>query len=232
MRYRPLLGALLIGALMVPLTSCTNDPSLTAIVINPSAFTTSLVFLPNGQPAPQSQQVWTQYTATGYYTHPGHQPVTKDLTNQVNWISYTPLLVTMSDTGVATVTGWGTGFTQIGATMKGFHGIVLSNFSVFTVSGSSATTTDIVSITIAPTAPTVTGTGKTQSFIATGTSGTGSLEDVTTSVTWTSSDSSVATIGAKTGLATTTGTGTTFIIATYTNADGLKVTANTSLTVQ
>ncbi len=233
MRYRPLLGILLISALMVPLTSCTNDPSLTQIVISPSAFNTTLVLLPNGDAAPSSEQTWTQYKALGYYTHPNHQPIIKDITNQVTWLSYTPLLVTMNNSGIATVTGWGTGYTSIQATMNGFHGLVTSNQSTFTVQPpSSASTTDIVALTIAPTNPTVTGTGKTQSFIATGTAGTGATEDLTTLVTWTSSNTAVATIGAKTGLATTVGTGTTFIIATYTNADGLPVTANTQLTVQ
>jgi trimeric autotransporter adhesin len=97
---------------------------------------------------------------------------------------------------------------------------------------SSATTSDIVALTVAPSNPTVSGTGQTESFIATGTTGTGSTEDVTNTAVWTSSNQAVATIGAKTGLATTVGAGSTFIVATYTNADGLQVTANTQLTVQ
>jgi hypothetical protein len=233
MRYRPLLGALLIGALMVPLTSCTDDPSLSQIVISPVAFSTTLVLLPNGDIAPSSEQATLQYQAIGYYTHPFHQPITKDITSQVTWFSPTPWMVSVSNTGVATATGGGTGFTQISASMKGFHGVVVSNQSTFTVGlPSSAVTTDIVSLTIAPTNPTVTGTGQTESFDATGTTGSGANQDVTSTAVWTSSNTSVATIGAKTGLATTVGAGSTFIVATYTNADGLKVTANTLLTVQ
>ena len=233
MRYRPLLGILLIGALMMPVTSCTDDPSLTSIVISPSSFTTTLVLLPNGQVAPSSEQASEQYKAIGYYTHPAHQPIVKDITNQVTWFSPTTWLVSVNSTGLATVTGQGTGYTQISATMKGFHGLVFSNQSTFTVQvPSSVTTSDIVSLTVAPTNPTITGTGQTESFIATGTNGSGSTQDVTNTVVWTSSNTAVATIGAKTGLATTIGTGSTFIIATYTNADGLTVTANTQLTVQ
>jgi len=233
MRYRPLLGILLISALMVPLTSCTDDPSLTSIVISPTAFTTTLVLLPNGNIAPSSEQATLQYQAIGYYTHPYHAAMTKDLTSQVTWFSPTPWMVTVSSTGLATATGGGTGYTEISASMHGFHGIVVSNQSTFSVNlPSSATTSDIVAVAISPTAPTITGTGKTVSFIATGTTGTGSTEDVTNTVVWTSSDQNVATIGAKTGLATTVGTGSSFIIATYTNADGLQATANTQLTVQ
>jgi hypothetical protein len=157
----------------------------------------------------------------------------KDITNKVTWFSPTPWLVGVNSSGLATVTGGGTGYTQISANMKGFHGLVLSNQSTFTVqSPTSATTNDIVALTIAPTNPTSTGTGQTVSFIATGTTGTGSTQDMTSSVVWTSSDQNVATIGAKTGLATTVGAGTTFVIANFANSDGLQVTANTQLTVQ
>ncbi len=233
MRYRPLLGILLIGALMMPVTSCTDDPSLTSIVISPSSFTTTLVLLPNGQVAPSSEQASEQYKAIGYYTHPAHQPIVKDITNQVTWFSPTTWLVGINSSGLATVTGGGTGFTQIEATMHGFHGLVISNQSTFTVNSPSSTaSTDVVSIAITPTAPTLTGTGQSEGFVAIGTTGTGSTQDVTTSCIWTSSNTGVATIGAKTGLATTVGAGTSIIVATYTNADGLQVTSNTLLTVQ
>ncbi len=233
MRYRPLLGVLAFGLVMLPLTSCTDDPSLTSIIISPTSFTATLTLLPNGSPAPASEQLWTQYTATGYYTHPDHQPITKDITNQVTWLSYTPLLVTINSSGVATVAGTATGFTQITASMPGFHGIVTSSASTFTVNlPSSITTSDVVSLNILPTNPIVSSLNTNEGFVVIGTTGTGATEDLTTSATWTSSNTAVATIGAKTGLATALSDGTSTIVATYANPDGFQATAYTNLTVQ
>jgi hypothetical protein len=223
---------LALSLFMLPVTSCTDDPSLTSIVISPSSFTTTLVLLSNGEPAPPSEQLWTQYTATGYYTHPGHAPITKDITDKVTWLSYTPLLVTVSSSGVATVAGGAVGFSQITASMPGFHGDVISNISTFTVDlPNSTATSDIVSLNITPAGPTV-AAGTTEAFVAIGTTGTGSTANLTTAATWTSSNPAVATIGAKTGLASTIAAGTSTIVATYTNADGFQVTASTLLTVQ
>ncbi|HUA90949.1 MAG TPA: Ig-like domain-containing protein [Terracidiphilus sp.] len=233
MRYRSLLGALLATGLILPSTSCVTGPSLTSIVISPTTFTTTLVLLPNGQSAPASEQLWTQYTATGYYTHPGHPAVAKDLTNQVTWLSYTPLLVTVNSSGIATVTGSATGFSQITASMQGFNGLITSNTSTFTVNlPSSSTSADVTSLSISPASPTLPGLNQTESFTAIGTTGSGSTENLTTAVTWTSSNTAVATIGAKTGVATSVAPGTTTIVATYVNADGLQATGYTTLTVQ
>jgi hypothetical protein len=233
MRYRPLLGLLALSLLMMPLTSCINGPSLTSIVISPATFATALVLLPNGEPAPASEQFWTQYTATGYYTHPGHQPTTKDITKQVTWLSYTPLLVTINSSGVATVAGTAIGFSQIAASMPGFHGDVISNASVFTVNPpTNFVTTDVTSLEILPADPTVTTLNTNEGFRVIGTTGTGSTEDLTSASTWISSNTQVATIGARTGLATALSAGSSVIVATYANADGFQVTTTTNLTVQ
>jgi hypothetical protein len=47
-----------------------------------------------------------------------------------------------------------------------------------------------------------------------------------------SSNTGVATIGLHTGAGTTVGAGTSAIVATYTNADGVAATGYTTLTVQ
>lgn len=233
MRFRPLLSMLALGLGMLPFTSCTDDPSLTSIVISPTSYTATLTLLANGSPAPPSEQLWTQYTATGYYTHPGHEAIVKDITKQVTWLSYTPLLVTVSSSGVATVAGNATGFTQITASMSGFHGLVSSNQSTFTVNlPNSVSTSDVTSLSITPANPSVAAGTTQEGFVAIGTTGTGSTESLTTASTWTSSNPSVATIGAKTGLAAIVGPGTSTIVATYSNADGFSVTATTQLTVQ
>jgi len=228
--HKRFLGTLFLLCTLAPITSCVSGPSLTSIVISPTAFTTTLAFLPNGQVAPN--QVWTQYTATGYYTHPNHPPITKDLTDQVTWTSYTPLLMTVSDTGVVTVTGDAVGFSQITASMPGFNGLVISNASTFTVNlPTSITTSDVVSIAIQPANPAVKA-GHAIGFSAIATTGTGQTMDVTTEATWTSSNTAVATMNASTpGSGTTVAVGTSAITATFTNSDGLQAVGYALLTV-
>lgn len=71
----------------------------------------------------------------------------------------------------------------------------------------------LASITITPMNPTVVA-GSPQQFVATGTYSDGSTQNITAAVTWSSSNTTEATIGANTGLATTTAVGTTTISAT------------------
>jgi uncharacterized protein YjdB len=82
----------------------------------------------------------------------------------------------------------------------------------------------LVAISISPSNSTIQLT-KTQQFTATGTFGDSSSKDVTSSVTWTSSSTNVATISSA-GLATAVSTGSTNITA----AEG-NVSAITTLTV-
>ncbi len=82
------------------------------------------------------------------------------------------------------------------------------------------------SITVSPSTPTV-AVGSTQQFTATGVNNDGSTSSVTAS--WTSSDTTVATIGASTGLATAVKAGTTTVTATTTGSSPL--TATTTMTV-
>jgi len=224
---RTLLKALMLIGMVLPIASCTS-PSLTSITISPSTFTTTLAVTASGQSAPPSQQMWTQYTATGSYSHPGHPAITKDITDEVTWLSYTPLLVTINSSGIATVSGQATGFSQIAASMPGFNGDIISNASTFTVnSPTNVTTSDVTSLAFTPANPTIT-LAKTKTL--------GLTENLTNSVTWTSSTPLVATIGPSNGsapgLVSAINVGTSVIVATYTNSDGTMVTASTILTVQ
>jgi len=222
--------AILLAGVLLPLASCGNE-GLTTIVISPSTFTTTIALSSSGQSLPTSQQMWTQYTAIGYYGHAGHQR-TRDLTKEVTWLSYTPLLVTINSSGIATVTGQATGYSQITASKPGFSGDIVSNASTFTVNApTDFATSDVISIAISPTTPTITGVGKTLGFTALGTTGTGQTVDLTKSVIWTSSTPAVGTISA-TGAVTAVSAGQTVVIATYTNSDGLQATASTTVTVK
>jgi uncharacterized protein YjdB len=83
----------------------------------------------------------------------------------------------------------------------------------------------LTSIAVAPASPTI-GTGATQQFSATGTFADGSTQDITSQVSWTSSNTAVATIGAS-GLATGVSAGTSTIQATQGSVVG-----SATLTVQ
>jgi hypothetical protein len=83
----------------------------------------------------------------------------------------------------------------------------------------------LTSIAITPMNPSVY-PGNTQQFVATGTYSDSSTQNITTAVTWSSSNTAVATIGASTGLASTLAPVTTTISATQGS-----VTGTTTLTV-
>jgi trimeric autotransporter adhesin len=225
-------GLLLVG-LLAPIASCGTSPSLTSIVISPNEFTTTLVFLADGSVAPQSDQLPTNFTATGYYTRADHPAETLNITDQVTWFSYTPDLVTITSQGVATPAGLATGFSQITASAPGFGGDIISNAATYTVDLPSSTSTGnaIASISVQQPNQAESSPNTTEQFKAMGVTQSGSKTDLTTSCTWSSSNTNVATIDSKTGVVTTVGAGTTSIYATYKNRDGLAATGFTNLTV-
>jgi hypothetical protein len=111
--------------------------------------------------------------------------------------------------------------------------LVLISNSAGSVTSSAATLTvnpppvTLQSIAVSPTNPSI-NPSQTQQFTATGTYSDGSSKNITTSVTWASSNPAVATIGATTGLATGVGAGTTQITATL----GSVVSPSDTLTVR
>ncbi len=84
----------------------------------------------------------------------------------------------------------------------------------------------LVAITISPSNPTIQ-PGKTQQFTATGTFGDNSTKDISSSVTWSSSNANAATINSS-GLATA---GTSTGVSTTITAKSGNQTASTTLTV-
>jgi uncharacterized protein YjdB len=151
-----------------------------------------------------------QLTATGSYDDGS----TKNISGSVTW--------TTSDNGVATVSSAGllTGVAEGTATLTATSAAI---------SGTTTATVQISglqSITLSPTGPSIK-QGATQQFTATGHLQDGSTK-VLTSVTWTSSNTDVATIDA-TGLATALSV--TASSATTITATSGTVSANTTLTV-
>jgi hypothetical protein len=150
-----------------------------------------------------------QFTAIGTFTDNS----TLDVTTTASWASATTTVATIGlHTGLAT--GAGVGTSNITAAQSG----VTSNTAVLTVTAAT-----LVSIAVTPTAPSI-AKGLTQQFTAIGTFTDNSTLDVTTTASWASATTTVATIGLHTGLATGAGVGTSNITA----AQG-GVTSNTAV---
>src|SRR5208282_2256886 len=122
---------------------------------------------------------------------------TENLTNSVSWTASPLSVATVSDT--AGTSGLASGITPGTATITALFAGLVGTASL------TVTNAELTSITITPS--------------------DGSIEDLTTQVSWTSSSVGVATIDAR-GLANAAGTGTTTITASMNG-----VTGNTVLTV-
>ncbi len=217
MRDRSLFGALIALSLVVPLTSCSNPSGLDSITVSPT--TQSLT---TGQTA--------QLSVTGTYGNSKHT-TTQDITSGVNWASNNTAVASVSSSGL--VTAVGAGSATVTASAQGFNGTLTAS-STITVAASGGGTGGgvIAGITITPGSQSIAGSGQTVQFIAIGTTTSGATVNLTNSVIWTSSASSIATIGASTGLATSVGAGTTTITALYSDvSSGTTETGTASLTV-
>lgn len=156
------------------------------------------------------------FTATGNYNNGS----TQNLTN-VTWTSSATSVATINAGGVATTLTAGT--TTVGATSGSATGS-----TVFTVTAPA-----LVSIAVSPVNPSIT-PGSMQQFTATGTYTNGTMSNITSSVTWSSSNSSVATItsgGLASGLATGSSTITATLGATSGNATLTVTAAVTSISI-
>lgn len=219
MRNRSLLGALIITGILIPITSCISSPSLTSIVVSPSVMNFG------------GAGLHTQLTAIGSYSRPNHAPVTKDITDQVNWASATPECVTVTSTGLIESGQNICSGIQITASMQGFHGIIQGTMTV-TVTQPGAASTDVTQVIISPANPAPVAVGTLEQFSATGFTGAGNPVSLTNPVLWGSSNAGVATID-QAGRATAVAAGTTTISGGYTNPDGTPAISGTAtLTVQ
>ena len=178
--------------------------TVTSAVLKSITVTPSSVTVPKG--------FTQQFTATATYQN-GTSTFTSDVTKSVTWQS--------SNTGVATIisnkglaTSQGAGTSNITATLSGVVGTA-------TFTGNNATLT---SIAITPN-PVTLARGTSQQLTATGTfndSGSISTFNITTQVSWTSSDKSVARPN-KSGSVKGSKAGTATITATKNNVQGTVV---------
>ena len=170
-------------------STASNSPTLQTITVSPSA--PSLL-------VGQSQQL----SATALYSDGSN----KDVTTSATWSS--------SDSTVASVNGAGMvqaktqGAVTVSALMSGIKGTA----SVSSQSGAAS----VAGLSVIPASATV-GVGTTMNFVATAAMSDKSTQNLTTSVTWSSSDPTVASVDAtgtmsalKTGVATITATSGSF----------------------
>ena len=177
----------------------------TSLTVTPATLVSIAVTPANASIAAGTQQ---QYTATGTYSDGSHQ----NLTSSATWTSSATSVATISSGGLAT--GVAAGSTTIKATSG-------------SISGSTSLTVTpatLVSIAVTPANASI-AAGTQQQYTATGTYSDGSHQNLTSSATWTSSATSVATISSG-GLATGVAAGSTTILATSGSISG-----STSLTV-
>jgi hypothetical protein len=208
-----LLSLLLLTAVVVPITSCVSSPSLTSIQLTPSGYTALLG--PCG-----TQQVVANFTATGFYSRPGHATVTRDITNSATWFSYDTQLVVMSQGGVMSVVTCATpgntfqSSVVISASAQGFHGLISTTANVNLVEPPA--TPAVVSLSIVKTSSAV---GAAQ-FVAVGKTADGTLVPLNNKAVWSSSNPQAVRIDANTGIARSMAAGKATLSATYTGPDG------------
>ncbi len=173
-----------------------------------------------------AQGTHRQYVATAVYT----DGTVHDVTANAQWTSSAVSVATIGnamagDSGLATAVAAGT--TTIGATVATTTGGTASGSTTLTVTAAT-----LVSISVTPSGPRI-AVGTTRQLTATGIYSDGSHQDLTDAVTWSSSATSVATIGntaGSYGLAAGLAAGTTTITANYAGimgTDSLTVTSAT-----
>lgn len=205
----------LLAALTMVLAACSSatstSPAATATTSTP---TLSSITIAPATPAALSMDSTLQFTATGTYSDGS----TQDISSSVTWSSDTNSVATINSIGLAT--GVSTGNANITATMSG----VTSNSVVLTVaapapsttaatSSSAATLSSISIMAVSPDNSANLAVGDIQQYTATGTYSDGSTADISSSVTWNSDDTGVATIDSN-GFATGVAPGNANITAT------------------
>ena len=221
----------LVAVLVLVTASCSSKSSstttppatTTAITSTSTAVTTatlsSIAVAPN-PPARLTTGSTQQFTATGHYSDGS----TNDISSQVTWASDSPGISAVSAAGLAT--GITAGNADITATLSGVTSPSVSLTVAAPITTTTTTTTTITvtlsSITIAPNPPLSLTMGSTQQFTANGNYSDGSTKDISSQITWTSSNSAAATIS-STGLTNGVSVGITNITATISGLPSLSV---------
>lgn len=171
------------GSANVTATDPDTSISVTASFTVSPAILTAIVITPAGSDLPVG--FGRAYMAAGQYSD-GQQ---RDVTTQVSWSTLNPAVVTIDDADSK-------GFAQ--AMAAGSTTVVATLNSVTGTTTVRAVTKSLASIAVSP-ANTTIGRGKTLQYTATGTFADASTLDLTTQVTWASSNTNAATISNAVG---------------------------------
>jgi len=172
-----------------------TSPAVTLTVTAPLLSSIAVTPVNPSVPAGRTQQ----FAATGTYTDGS----TATLTTSVNWTSSNGAAATIAlNTGLATSVAVGT--TNITATD---NATLVSGFTTLTV-----TARVLDSIAVTPSTPSM-AAGRSQQLTATGTYSAAPTANITAQVTWTSSNTIVASVSAS-GIVTALNTGSATITAT------------------
>jgi hypothetical protein len=175
-------------------TVTVGSPALVSLALTPSTATVAF-------------GVSQQYQAIGTYTDGSSQ----NLTSSVGWFAVPATTASVSNGGLAVGLGQGN------AVITAASGTIAST-AALTVQAPVTTNPNLVSIVVTP-SPTSIPIGSSQQLIATGFYSDGSTQDLTTSVTWVSSSSAVASISSS-GLAAGVATGSSTITASSGSISG------------
>lgn len=217
------LGALGLTCLVLPFTGC-NSTGIDAITVSPT--------LTDFEGVGGSVQL----TAIATIGHGGHPATYEDVTNRVSWSTPLTEVAQVNSSGYVTLVGYG--ITQINATVNGYTGVVSAGATVCaepppSPNSTSTITCPSVGATFRPKTRlslvrgerTASRLGEVVQFRVIGiTHETGAEDDMTDTVTWSSTNESVATVS-RSGLVTAVGRGTATIMATLTNEDKTAVAA-------
>jgi hypothetical protein len=216
-KRRPALATSVAILLCLAGAGCTGffiNPSLSSIFITPASTTIAV----NGT---------QQLTATGTYSDGSKKPITG---NTVGWSSSDDTVATISNGGL--VTGVGTGTATITATDEGVSGTGSVTVTVQNLTSIVITTTQ--GSTVPQSTASMSGVPSTLQFYAY--ANAMSNQDITNAVTWSSSNTAVATIStglsSGSGVATSVAAGTTVITATSAGSTGTVTSNPITLTVQ
>ena len=157
-------------------------------------------------------------------------PTSENVTDTAAWNSSDTAVATVSSSGLVKAGGAGTA--TITAVTTGPDGSALQGSCTITVT-SAATTggRTLTAIAVTPGAQTLSTAGQTAQLLAVGSySASPTSANLTTSASWQSSDTSVATVN-STGVVTAVGPGSATITAVGTASDGSVVTGSATITV-
>jgi uncharacterized protein YjdB len=195
------------------ITATLNGQSASTILTVTAATLSSIAVTPATDSIPAG--LAKTFVATGTYSN----GTTFDISNTVAWTSANPLVATVGlSTGIAT--GMSPGEATITATLNGQSGSTILTVTDATLS----------SIAVTPTTATVV-VGLTTTFIATGTYSDGTTQIISDTVSWTSANPLVATVGLSTGIATGVSAGNATITATLNGQSASTILTVTAATL-